>query len=345
MLLLRLRLLIAFAFAANVLVASANLGVYVDAKAISEPVAVQQMIEGWERSGVGERAQAKVRTGTAFKLNMPVYAGVVWSDIGVEKRWDYYLKFSRDTARFYGRLEAQSLDEGRYPLDLNVNGLEAKALYVTFSQAFGQANWYLRLNLLKGQAVQYGSLKGEGEVLADGGYSFEYDLDYQYSRDQLLKRQGEIENGYGYSIDAVFDLLFSSGVGLQLSVTDGLYQMHWQNVSRSEGCLFRQRVQLTHCDQNFVQDGRRDFVQALPAEYKVSLDYQSLSVGLQEWNGLHSLPLGWQFKNITLQYDVFQQASSVKWQQGEYRAVSIGLDHYDPRQAKYWQLSLKYFWI
>ena len=320
-------------------------GAYFSAKALSEPVPVQQMIEGWQQAGVGEQAQAKARAGVAFKWDKPLAGGVVLNDVGVEKRWDYYLAFTRDTARFYSRLESQTLDVGRYPLDLDVNALESRALYATFSQVYGAARWSLRVNGLKAQTLQYGSLKGEGEVLASGEYSFEYDLDYQYSHDHLLNRSGNLGGGYGYSLDAQFEFRFASGLGLTAAVEDGVHRIFWQDVSRSEGCLFRQREQLNVCQQNFVQDSQRDFVQTLPAEYQLRLDYQSVYVALHEWNGQYFFPVAWRYKNVTAQYDSIQQVVGVSWSRGEYALLSLGLDNPNPAQAKVWQLALKYFWI
>lgn len=323
-----------------------SLGAYVELDGYSEPVPIDQMINGWQQSGTGEIAQAKARMGMAAKTYVRFWNHFSLDEIGLEKRWDYHLNFSRETARFYSVLEAQALAPGEYPLELDVNAMEGRALYLKFKSALPRGiTLTAKLNLIETDTFQHGSLSGIGQVMENESYSFEYDLDYQYSRNQLLKHSVDTSKAYGHSVDLDVEAHVSTDWYFNAGVKDGFYRIHWQDVASSDGCLFRQRANLTHCDQNFVQDEKTDFTQTLPSDRYVNGRYRHLGVGLREWGEEVYVPVHLYFYPYKFEYDVIHRSLDVQWKPNDYREVSIGLDNANVQQAKVWRLNVRYFWL
>lgn len=323
-----------------------KVGAYTHLEGYSEPVPIQQMIDGWEETGVGEVAQAKARIGLGAITYVRFWDYLSLDEFGLERRWDYHLEFSRDTARFYSILENQGLAPGEYPLDLDVNAVEGRALYFKFKSVMPAGVLATaKLNVIEAHKFQNGSLKGVGEVLADESYSFEYDLDYQYSRNQLLNQSVSTSKAYGHSLDLDLEAHISSDWYLNAGVKDAFYNIYWKDVASSEGCLFRQRQNLTFCDQNFVQDSRKDFTQTLPSDAYANVRFRQFGVGIRKWGKETYLPVHVYFYPFVIEHDIAHQSVAVQWKANEFREVSIGLDNIDVQQAKVWRLNLRYFWL
>ncbi len=318
--------------------------VYIDTYlyAFSEPVPNQQMIDGWDESGVGEYAQAKAR------LSLGAIVHPNWS-VGVQKRWDYHFLFTRDTARFYSLLENQDLTVGTYPLDLSVNGLESRALFLQyFIPLSSSVDVTITPYVIKPDRVQWGRLKGEGEVLPNGQYSFEYDLDYQYSRDALLERNAKNVEGWGHALDVALDVQVSEQVSAHIWMKDAFYSIYWQALDRSEGCLFRSRSQLEVCDQNFVRDSVDSGVQTLPMEAGLKVKWAvlprlHLDTAYWEWGKDSTWEVGVNWRVMRLYSDFLHDSVGIGYQSDRVQ-FSIGLDDTSIDNARYWQWALGLTW-
>lgn len=320
-----------------------SIGVYSLTKGFSEPVPLQQMFEGWRQTGIGTKAQGRQRLGVIWVLDKQ-FVNAYFSAMGIEKRWDYHLRFSKDTARFYSLLERQGLSEGRYPLRLSVNAVEANALFFQNQLVSPWGILTTRLNLLDGLAVQAGQLKGVGEVLGDGQYSFEYDLDYQFSENKLLDARVNGASGNGYSLDVAFERpVFKSVV--TLGASDLFYRMHWKAIGKSDGCLFRNRAQLEVCDRNYVQDSKSEFVQMLPAELYASVDTSLGSIRGELWDNEKYLTASYYIKpSLSLGYEFYHQGIQLAFKQNDMSSVSLMMDHYDASEARLVSLNAQYSW-
>lgn len=308
-------------------------------RAYSEPVPMQQMLDGWSQSGRGELAQGRMRTRLGW-----LFAGGYVQQVGVEKRADYHLKFSRDTARFYSLLEHQGLAAGDYPLDLSVNAMEGNAFYLESFIPLSLGVLTFRVNVIDGEKMQYGSLRGEGSVHDDGHYNFEYDLDYRYTKNVLTDTIADDVQGWGYSVDAKVSSSVYSGL-LTLGVTDLFYRVHWEELGKSDGCLFRERAQLRYCDQNFVQDSTRRFVQYLPEEWFARFERHNAVLDWRLWDGEHYFMVSQKFLGrYRVGYEVVHGSVEAVFNIGQAQEVKVGLDHYDVSKSRVWTLGLRYIW-
>lgn len=310
------------------------LGIKTELDAYSEPVPVQQMLAGWQQGGVGEYAQG--RWISEVYLREPAW------QMGWVSRKDYHLAFSRDTARFYSKLENQQLGPGSYPLDLRVNTLESQGLkFIRFIPlSFGQLS--VGGALLRPYAMHQGSLSGLGEVSASGAQGFEYNLDYRYSHNALLEQDAENTNGLAHAFEMHLDIPLQGGRQLSLQADDVFYRVYWRQIGRSQGCIYKNRVTLSVCEQNFVRDSQYSGTQDLPGKYQLTVR-QDFSEGLHasmtatHWGLFRELTPGLASDKWSLGYGLQYHLLTLGWQTTQF-ALQAGLDTGAVHTAKQWRL-------
>lgn len=309
-------------------------GVQSELDAWSEPVPVAQMIDGWRSTGTGQYAQG--RFFSEFYMQADGWR------MGWVNRKDYHLQFSRDTARFYGLLEQQELAPGSYPLDLTVNTLESRGVHFTRFIPLPFAELQLGISLLRPFAMNSGELTGLGDVSSSGQQGFEYNLDYRFSHNALLEQDAENTNGLAHALDARVDIPFANGGRLNFRADDVFYRVYWRQIGRSQGCIYQNRVALTVCQQNYVQDSEYAGEQLLSGKYQLQYTqplHENISAGarLDAWGyyrefspvlSLHQ----WQFV-YGMQHGLWSLAYAA-----ERIKLSAGLDTAAVNTARQWHL-------
>jgi hypothetical protein len=315
------------------LTSALGLGIKTELDAYSEPVPVLQMIDGWQQGGVGQYAQGRWVSELYLR-------DATWQ-FGWVSRKDYYLRFSRDTARFYHKLENQQLEAGQYPLDLEVNTLESRGFNASHFIPLSFGGLSLGLSVLRPYAMHQGSLSGIGEVSSSGIQSFEYNLDYRYSRHALLEQDADNTNGLAHAFAVHLEIPFAHSK-LNLLADDVFYRVYWRQIGRSQGCIYQNRISLSVCEQNFVQDTEDTGVQILPGKYQLNYEqnvtsgynatlnvtywglYRELTPGFSA--NLWSLGYGLQYHLLTLGLHTPQLT------------LQVGLDTAAVHTAKQWRL-------
>lgn len=311
-----------------------GIGAYTELDAWSEPVPVAQMLDGWRTRGEGQYAQGRWLAG--------IYVAQAGWQLGWFERKDYHLNFSRNTARFYALLENQQLPEGTYPLDLEVNTLESRGVRATYFIPLSFGELKVGASLLRPYATHQGSLTGLGEVNASGQQSFEYNIDYRFSRNALLEQNADNVRGFGHALDMHLNMPLAGGT-VTLDADDVFYRVYWQQIGRSQGCIYQNRLVLTVCQQNYVQDSEYSGQQVLPGKYQLAYRYPlvnsvALAMRVNVWGYYHDISpevhlAQWQFG-----YGLQKGLATLGYTARQF-TLQAGLDAGAVHTAKQWHLA------
>jgi len=275
-------------------------------------------------------------------------------------RYDYFLEFSNDTAEVaYADKNDKELDKQRnYHLYIEPNHLRAKGLGLGYYFSLpGKAKLKLRANYLRAEELTDGMLSGQLRTLED---KVEADLvlDYNYSRDALLKREEENVRGNGLSLDLDLSWPFAERWTLDVRARDLVSEISWRDVTYTRATAISDTV--SYDDQGFIDvkptvsgiESYRDHSQTLPRRIAAMLSHQ--------WRGSVQLTAGLRSvdKYLFPQLHASWVSSGTHWQLGvdiEQQALMLGVnyqglkldlksDAIKPSDAKAFGLSLSYTW-
>ncbi|GAA6145469.1 hypothetical protein NBRC116585_15870 [Thalassolituus maritimus] len=141
------------------------------AEASSEPVPIDQMIEGWEKDArSGEYAFADMAlTASASYRNFTLIA---------ERRWFYSLTFSPDTTAVY--LDAEFGVETDQDQDLNLKAKAFQSRGVGGAYRFEGSNWSVTPEFMISKLIHYQFGTFRGRSFADEGSNFSASLSYYF---------------------------------------------------------------------------------------------------------------------------------------------------------------------
>ena len=191
----------------------------------SEPVPIKALDNDW---------QAPLESGDVILTSDRLEAGVRWDrwQLGAIKRYDYFYRFTPDTAALvHASKNKTPLETGqRYALNLDANSLESFGVRLAYSFEVkkgltGQA----ALSLLRGQEFVAGAIWGEAEAISDKDFDASFEVDYAYSEDLLFDRITPRPSGSGYAIDLALDWRPSRAWRLQLRALDLLSKILWRD--------------------------------------------------------------------------------------------------------------------
>jgi len=201
----------------------------IDSFSNSEPIAIKAVTDDtWDGS---------FHTGdTAFAVGR-AEVGVGWDQwrFGFYRRYDYYYKFSPDTAylKYYTENKLQLNTGEQLDIYLAANTLIANGVSLTHSLTLADANFDIKVSYLEGKYLTSGSLVGDAEVLAENDYDLEFYVDYFYSEDKLFDREVVSPEGKGYSVDLNIDWSPSDDWDFNLSINDLLAKIFWEDAPRT----------------------------------------------------------------------------------------------------------------
>ncbi len=314
-----------------------QLGFYIHAKLNSPAAMLGDAIGSWKSTARGDYAYGQARMGSWFKLKNNVI-------FGVEKRINQYIDFSPRTAEFYGKLENNDISEGVYELDLSVNSNSTEALFIEYDYDLSDR---LALNLraygLIGNLVQAARLTGVGEVLADGTYNFQTDINYRYGDDRLIDTESPAATGYGHSFDLSLYYRIIDGLTVGLKVQDVFYRLYWSPINQHKGCYANPS---SRCDNRFTSQKIYE-TQAMPVITALTTRYQfqkmALSVEAVDQGRHDELWVRVYVKKADLGFEAINNAFNIGYQ-SELLKVEWSFDDYRYDRANHWQVSLGTQW-
>tara|TARA_R110001583_G_scaffold62087_2_gene182956 strand:+ start:290 stop:1360 length:1071 start_codon:yes stop_codon:yes gene_type:complete len=323
---------------------------YLDSLSYSQAAPIEQMIHDLDG--------APLKSGKyAFTHNQ--------AEVGVRKnnfefsyfyRYDYYLKFNKDTGQlaYLQRNDLPLPQNTHYDVYLRPNHLRAWGLSAAYFYEFNeQLSLKTRLNYLRATHTTDGYLKGQLNTLEDG-YQAQLYLNYGYSRDTLLDRPEEDSDGHGASLDIDLNWQLNKTIDINFSGRDILSFIQYRDLTYTTATANTDNISF---DQNGTIDTKptvsgveryRDQTQRLAARYTLRASYQlnargKLNSELFSYDR-HIFPrIGyqtrWQNKIWQLNYDLRSAAWGLGLS-GEYFNIGLRSDSLDWEEAKALEIQL-----
>ncbi len=317
-----------------------QLHVYSSALAVSPAIAVDKFDSNWSTAGLGRYAQAKTRTGIEYNVNS------VWS-IGAERRLDYLLHFSEQTAQFYKKLENNGLPAGTYPLWLTVNAVKSSSLFAQYFIPLSEfVDFKIKGHVLQPTKVQLGQFSGVGSVEQDDSFDFHYDLNYSYDNNELVNSNNNKISGWGHSFDLQLSAKFDNDWALRATWEDVWHKVYWAAINHDNGCLAK-TGSLSDADC-FVKHSSITQTQTLPVSSEFHLQ-KSLKTGgavygqLSQWSRYDSALVGVKHSGVNLGLDILNRAIHLAYESDMVR-VKLASDQFNLSNSKYLQVSLDLNW-
>ncbi len=258
---------------------AAELDVYMNVESFSysEPFSIKNTFDGWE----GDFTPGK-RQWTWNWLEAGVRVGH-WG-LGVVKRYDYDLRFSKDTARAIGLINnKEDLPTGRvYDVRLEANAINAEALRASYRSQVMGIHYEIGVSYLFADYMMDGELTGELTALAENDYEYRADVSYQYTEDVLFDRPLEDDaTGEGFAIDVAFSGQLAPTLNYYMEIRDLVARIYWQDLPYTV-------AEATSKRRGFDDDGyvevdpaikgqeefHRNYTQKLDPRTRFTLDWQ-----------------------------------------------------------------------
>lgn len=283
----------------------------IEAFSYSQAVPVEAAFNDWRGSFYG---------GASALLYSKAEAGVAgrhWR-FGLLSRLDYQLQFSPDAAEFYHRISnRQNLDIGRdYVIDITGKHFFGSGFRLGYQHTpLPGVTLEFGLSYLEGQRLIDGTLTGRTRAIAPNDYQFDLMANYYYSRDVLFQRQVDAPSGQGYSTDLRLAWEPNEDLRAQLTVTDLLARVRWQEVpyTQASGASATKEYD----EQGYVRfkpllsgiEGNQDYTQKLPTRANLSAQYSLTRRFSALGNIFYTEPRT--FSSVGL---AWQPASGIEWQ-------------------------------
>jgi len=168
-------------------------------------------------------------------------------------RYDYSLDYNPDTAALvYSDKNDLSIEKNRiYDVDMQLIHTRTNGLKVGYDwQVTERFNFQLDATYLETSRLLEGKVTGQFEV-ANDDYMGQLDLDYVYSKDELLERAVENPNGRGYAIDIAWDWQINSRYRLAGKWTDLFSKITFNKAPFTTAAASTDRI-------NFDDEGKID---------------------------------------------------------------------------------------
>ena len=211
--------------------------------ASSQPVAIDDMISGWDgRYYGGELAFADAVNYTRLSVSDTDLGGV---SLRQHYRRYYYLEFSKDTADFYRAAETSGVISSNKKLELSVKHFEGPGIglsYTTPHWRFDEVG--LSLTVI-GDWYRPGHFQfGEASGLAQAGATDQVaaNIDYRYDEDKILDSNSgafavdDVEKGDGYSFSLQMTFNWDD-FRLDIGSRDVINRFEWSNGAFTRGCV------------------------------------------------------------------------------------------------------------
>lgn len=243
--------------------------------ASSEPVAVEDMISGWDGAfQPGEYAYANLNLAYGFAIDG-------WR-FSRDQRWYYYLSFSRQTSRFFNSLEkGEGVSSGG--VDFEAKSFQANGFSFSKSITFSEG-WTVEpeISVYDINRYQFGSLKG----FAEGG-RIESDLqasailDYHFDDDKILEYSDAHKNGQGVSVSLSGHVVVTPSFHLDYQISDIWNRLQFNAATFTRGCIEFNSPANPICNSQGSASGRsglESHVTSIPLTAQARLAYSPENV-------------------------------------------------------------------
>ena len=246
-----------------------------DLVASSDPVAIEDMISGWDGAfQPGEYAFANLTSVYGFAVNG-------WR-FSRDRRWYYYLSFSEQTSRFFNSLEKGG---GVSAGDVDLEAKAFRASGFSFGKHFEFAGgWAMepRISVYDIDRYQFGSLKGFAESGSEeSDLNASALLDYYFDEDKILEYEDDHKNGQGVSLSLSGQVTFSPEFRLRYQLADIWNRLEFDAATFTRGCIEFNSPANPICNAQGSASGRSGldyYLTSIPMTVQARLSYQPLSI-------------------------------------------------------------------
>jgi len=325
-----------------------------DIFAYSEPIAVKAALFD---DGKGRYSKGKRQFAWSW-----LELGFLWQQkVGFSflRRYDYDLRFSKDTAKLYGMtVNKQDLPVGReFFVDLKTDIFHAKGLRISYNSfLFDRLKITTGLSYLQTGYFINGDLHGRATVLAENDYDYVADVDYQYTKDELFDRSVNDINGHGFSLDIDAYLDITPAWSAQFKITDLLSWIYWKNLPQTVAITTSDRKKFDsdgYIHINPTLTGREgehsNYTQILSPRSMLNIKYSyfhytAFIEGYYQydfllWNTGCSIKTG--VGNALIKYWPKNEAVTIGYKYQKFE-IEITADHFEIDKVKMFQLFIAY---
>ena len=329
----------------------------IDSFSYSETVPIETTLHGWE----GDDFQSGERQWTWNWVELGVQYQH-WA-VGVLQRYDYDLRFAKQTAEFYWLVaNKKDLPAGKqYDLDLQVNALHSSGIRFSYFDRLNDSfNYRVGLAYLEANYMLDGQITGNATADSDSSldYDFQAEVDYHYIEDDLFDRIVDKPKGKGVALDFEFNYQITPETHWHFQVRDLFARLYWRNSPYTQGAATSDRKE--YDEDGYVSfnpvltgyEGISDtYVQRLEPRWyskinhQLSADYAAvLQLRYQYEHALFSL--GGNYKvsdghHLGLSYWPVNQTLELHWDHRKVK-LAVAADAFKSSEARSFWLSFSY---
>lgn len=243
---------------------------------LSEPQPIHETIKDWDAPFKGGNL---AETYNRFEM------GFRWNNLslGYIARYDYRLRFSRDTALFYYQQKNKAKPDSNRLYDIDLDALHQRSQGIVLHydwQPVSQLSVRGSVSLLQASALTDGRLRGQAGYAEGGRYSGQLNLDYMYTDDMIFSRplKGDFD-GNGYTLDLALEYQPTENTRLHARTRDLIGRIYWDEAPRT---VAQARAAERQTEDPFEYYKRaaingvesyKDFVQHLPQRFELGGSY------------------------------------------------------------------------
>ena len=238
---------------------AAEVSLALDIEASSEPVPIDEMINGWGTSAQsGDYAYAD---GVA-KIEAE-YSGFYLS---AERRYYYLYEFSPETVSWYLDVENGVDSSSERDIELRVKSFDARGLSAGYRFRSDSWSFLPVFTIYRLGHYQLGTLDGrssEGEGINASAF-----LNYWFDEDKILEYDRPEGDRFGYSLSLSGEWQISQNWRSRLNVRDLWNRLDFLEASHRTGCINVGSVAESVCEENGASVSGKDEL----ADYQTSID-------------------------------------------------------------------------
>ena len=170
-----------------------------------------------------------------------------WAELGLQWReyslsyiirYDYDLRFSKDTARLYGLVKNKAeLPVGEvFDLELEAHIFHAQGIRTEYRRNLfaKKMQFAIGISYLQADYLVDGHIQGEGTIISENDFDYNLIADYCYTEDPLFDREVGKQIGRGLSLDFETSWQITDKTQATLKVVDLVSLIIWKNLPYTE---------------------------------------------------------------------------------------------------------------
>ncbi len=199
-----------------------------DSFSYSEPLPINALMGDWK--GNLQRGEH------AFSYDS-IELGMQWDSwsLGVQYRYDYFYRFTPDTAYLkYQQENNRALITGeQLSLSLSANALVARALRMAYQNHLENITYAVSLSYIEALRFTEGRIQGQASIISNNDYELDFDVDYFYSEDVLFDREVQRPDARGIALDLDLHWSFYRNYHIEFIARDLFSRINWEDAPRT----------------------------------------------------------------------------------------------------------------